>query len=199
MMKILVPLLFALGTALCWGSYGPTLGLARKADPAATAMKPYLAIGGAYLVWAIIGGVIGMTVLGDTFKMSGESSRTITNSETGATITKTGNAGKGMLMAFCAGSLGAFGALSLTLAMSSGGMHIPHVVMPVVFGGAVTVNAIVSKIQHPDLKGSPLLWVGVVGIFACTILVAANTPHATPPKKAPAAEKSVDTPAPAAK
>jgi hypothetical protein len=29
-----------------------------------------------------------------------------------------------------------------------------------------------------------MLWVGIVGIFVCVLIVAANTPHAGPPSKA---------------
>ena len=54
-------------------------------------------------------------------------------------------------------------------------------VMPVVFGGAVTVSALVSVwVTRGQVQTSPWLWVGIVGIFACILLVAYNTPHAAP-------------------
>ena len=51
-MKFL-PVIFALLTALCWGMYGPTIGNAQSRlwSP----FKPYVFIGIAYLVLAIIG------------------------------------------------------------------------------------------------------------------------------------------------
>ena len=85
--------------------------------------KPYVGIGLAYLVIAIAGGLIAMKVIGkDNFKFNDA-------------VTKWG---------FAAGTLGALGALSLTLAMFNGGARIPHAVMPVVFGGAVTITALYS-------------------------------------------------------
>jgi hypothetical protein len=66
-MKDYLPVLFALATALCWGLYGPILGRARVADT--SPFKPYVAIGVAYLVIAILGGLIGMWFQGDTFEV----------------------------------------------------------------------------------------------------------------------------------
>ena len=117
-----LPFVFALGTALCWGLYGPTLGKARLADASLSPFKPYVGIGVAYLVIAIVGGLIGMWYKGDSFEPTGA----------------------GGLWGLAAGTLGALGALSLTLCMFSGGARIPHAVMPVVFGGAVTITALYS-------------------------------------------------------
>jgi hypothetical protein len=58
--------------------------------------------------------------------------------------------------------------------------------MPIVFGGAVTVSALVSvwkESEHTTVN--PLLWVGIVGIVICAAIVAYCTPHAAPPSKAP--------------
>ena len=41
-MKIPLPILFALGTALCWGLYGPTLANARSPERLYSAFKPYV-------------------------------------------------------------------------------------------------------------------------------------------------------------
>ncbi len=175
-MKIPLPVVFALGTALCWGLYGPVLGRARSPEQLYTPFKPYVGIGAAYLVWAILGGMIVMRMNGDNFSLAGPQSRAA-------------------IWGFAAGSLGALGALSLTSAMFSGGAAMPHVVMPVVFGGAVTVTAIVSLVQsHGAARTSPWLWVGIVGMFVCVVLVASNTPHGGPhPPKAPAADTSSET------
>ncbi len=153
-----LPVIFALMTALFWGMYGPALGQSR--GELKSPFKPYVAIGIAYLIWGIIGGVIGMLYKGDTFDFTG----------------------RGATWGLIAGTLGAWGALTLTLAMFSGGIAMPHIVMPIVFGGAVTVSAIVSVITT-KADTNPLLWVGIVGIGICIGIVAYFTPHAGPPHK----------------
>jgi hypothetical protein len=154
------PVLFALLTALFWGLYGPALGQSRSA--LLSPFKPYVAIGIAYLIWGILGGLVGMWFKGDSFAFTGA----------------------GSIWGFAAGSLGAWGALALTLAMFSGGTALPHIVMPIVFGGAVTVSAVVSVLSSKgQVTTSPWLWVGVVGMAICIVLVAYNTPHAPPPSR----------------
>lgn len=169
-MKSALPFIFALGTALCWGLYGPTLGKARMADSAASPFKPYVGIGAAYLVIAIAGGLIAMKLVGrDNFNFNDP-------------VTRWG---------FGAGTLGALGALSLTLAMFNGGAKIPHAVMPVVFGGAVTITAIYTVVSSGGtVKGGPMLWVGIIGMGVSAVIIAANTPHASPAHSKPAATSS---------
>lgn len=159
-MKDPLPILFALLTALFWGTYGPILAESRAFLK--SPFKPYVAIGIAYLVWGIGGGLIGMWYKKDDFSFTGP----------------------GALWGLAAGTLGAWGALTLTLAMFSGGR--PYVVMPIVFGGAVTVSAIFSvwkEREHTSVN--PMLWVGIFGIVICAAIVAYCTPHA-PPKTAKA-------------
>ena len=158
-MKNYLPFLFALGTALCWGLYGPTLGKARLADADLSPFKPYVGIGLAYLVVAIGGGSLGMYFKGDNFDPTAP----------------------GGLWGLAAGMLGATGAFSLTLCMFSGGARIPHAVMPVVFGGAVTVTAIYSVWSSKGaLKGTPMLWLGVGLMLVAVVIITQNTPHAAP-------------------
>jgi len=160
---MLIPILFACGTALCWGLYGPTIQHARSSTGQWSAFKPYVFIGIAYLVWACLGGVAGMMLKKDSFNFVGTHSPAMT-------------------WGFLAGSLGAIGAFSLTSAMLSGGK--PLFVMPIVFGGAVTVTAIVSVLELKDIsKANPMLWVGMLAVVVGVILVAAYTPHGHPPKK----------------
>lgn len=163
---MLVPILFALGTALFWGLYGPTIGNAQVKLPPPegwSPFKPYVFIGVAYLVIAILGGLIAMSMKGDTFSYSGAH----------FTPAKWG---------FLAGCLGALGALCLTSAMmlSKGNALL---VMPIVFGGAVSITAIVSAIK---LRGhttiSPLLWIGMAFVVVGVVIVARNTPHGHAPK-----------------
>jgi hypothetical protein len=142
--------------------YGPTLGKARLADEQLSPFKPYVAIGVAYLVIAIIGGLAGMWVKGDSFEFTG----------------------RGSLWGIVAGTLGALGALFLTLCMFQGGARIPHAVMPVVFGGAVTVTALYGLLtSRQSAHASPMLWVGIVGMLVSVVIITTNTPHATPPPR----------------
>ena len=158
-MKNYLPFLFALGTALCWGLYGPTLGKARLADSDLSPFKPYVGIGIAYLVIAIGGGILGMLYKGDSFDVMS----------------------RGGLWGLAAGTLGALGAFALTLCMFSGGARIPHAVMPVVFGGAVTVTALYTIWSSGgQLRATPVLWLGVIGMLVSVVLITANTPHASP-------------------
>jgi hypothetical protein len=63
--------------------------------------------------------------------------------------------------------------------------------MPIVFGGAVTVSALVSvwkEWEHTTVN--PMLWVGIAGIVICAAIVASNTPTAPPPGKTPESEKT---------
>ncbi len=158
-MKNFLPFLFALGTALCWGLYGPTLGKARLADTDLSPFKPYVGIGIAYLVIAIGGGILGMLYKGDSFDVMS----------------------RGGLWGLAAGTLGALGAFSLTLCMFSGGARIPHAVMPVVFGGAVTITALYTIWSSGgQLRATPMLWLGVSGMLVSVVLITSNTPHASP-------------------
>lgn len=172
-MKLSMPVVFALLTALFWGTYGPTLAESRAFLK--SPFKPYVAIGLAYLLWGVGGGIIGMLYKGDNFSFTGP----------------------GALWGLGAGTLGAWGAFTLTLAMFSGGK--PYIVMPIVFGGAVTVSAIVSvwkESGHAEIN--PILWVGIAGIVVCAAIVAYYTPHAAPspaPAKAATAPASVSPPA----
>ncbi|MEZ5950700.1 MAG: hypothetical protein R3C12_16095 [Planctomycetaceae bacterium] len=143
---------------------------ARSATGEWSPFKPYVFTGVAYLVWAVLGGLLGMYFKNDSYNFSGTHAPSMT-------------------WGFLAGSVGAFGALFLTSAMISGGK--PLFVMPIVFGGAVTVTAIVSVIQLKQVTtASPLLWVGMLLVFVGVVLVARNTPHGHPPKPAAAANPS---------
>jgi drug/metabolite transporter (DMT)-like permease len=165
---MLVPILFALGTAVFWGMYGPAIGNAHSKLPPPdgwSPFKPYVFIGLAYFVLAILGGLIAMHFKGDTFRYSGEH----------WSPAKWG---------FVTGCLGALGGLCLTTAMmmSKGNALL---VMPIVFGGAVSVTALFSVYRLAGaIKISPLLWVGMVLVVGGIVLVARNTPHAAkaPPK-----------------
>ena len=168
--EVVLPIIFALGTAFFWGCYGPTIGNAQapRVDgaPLWSPFKPYLFIGMAYLVIGIIGAAVLMKLKGDTFVFTGQHFATV----------KWG---------FLAGSLGAFGALCLTSAMmfSKGNALL---VMPIVFGGAVSVAALVTVLIN-KYTVSPLLWVGMLITVIGVAMVAMNTPHGHAASPSPAA------------
>jgi hypothetical protein len=159
-MKLLLPVMFAVATALFWGLYGPILAKARTAE--GSPFKPYVMIGVAYLVIGIFGGIIGMLVNRESFEFTG----------------------MGVRWGLAAGVLGALGALTLTWCMFSGGSRVPHAMMPIVFGGAVAVTALYTVVSSGGkLHASPMLWVGIVGMLISIVIITTNTPHPSPAAK----------------
>lgn len=154
--------------ALFWGMYGPTLSGARSPAREWGPFKPYIFIGVAYLVIAIIGGSIMMKfAFNDNFDF-------------------TGKYAPAMKWGFLAGCLGACGALALTFALTKAGGK-PSYVMPIVFGGAVSVNAIAAYMGlHQGETVNPLMWVGMLLVAVGICLTAYHTPHGHPPAKKPA-------------
>lgn len=169
---------FALGVALCWGLYGPTLTNARAPKGEWGPFKPYLFIGVAYLVIAIIGGALMMKLaFNDNFDYSGQYM-------------------PAMKWGFFAGCLGAMGALCLTVALTKAGGK-PSYVMPIVFGGAVTVNAIVAYFSlHQGESVNPLMWLGMVLVAVGICLTAGYTPHGHAPAKPAGGESALEVAAP---
>ena len=172
----------ALLVALCWGLYGPTLANARSPAREWGPFKPYVFIGMAYLVLAIVGGSLMMKfAFNDNFDY-------------------TGKYFPAMKWGFFAGCLGALGALALTFSLTKAGGK-PAYVMPIVFGGAVTVNAIAAYLSlHPGEKTNPLMWIGMALVAVGICLTAGFTPHGHAPAKNPdeahAAVESPETAAP---
>jgi len=144
--------LFAMGTATFWGLYGPALGNARVKGE--TPFKVYIFIGLAYLVWGIIGGAIMTRVTGGNFVFKQNM----------------------ITWGFIAGSLGAFGALCLTFAMFKA--KNAGLVMPVVFGGATSIAAIASIIQHKTYNNIDYRQIlGFVFVVIGVVLIQMFTAH----------------------
>jgi uncharacterized membrane protein len=131
----MVWVMFALGAALAWGLYGPTLhrGQVMLGSP----FRSLLCVGVAYF---LIGVLVPVAVLGAQGELRGFSSGGVTWATVG-------------------GALGALGAICIINAFKTGG--IPTYVMPLVFGGAPVVNVIFSMLLHPPhTRPNPLLYVG---------------------------------------
>ena len=128
-------IVFAIGAALSWGLYGPTLhrGQVLLGHP----MRALLCVGVAYFLVAIL-------IPGGSLVAQGQ--------------LRPFN-GSGAFYATMGGVLGAFGAIFVIWEFQAGG--IPTYVMPIVFAGAPVVNVIYSMWTHPPkLAPSPLLYVG---------------------------------------
>lgn len=145
-------IVFALLTALFWGMYGPALQTSRVVGQ--SPFKPFMLIGVAYLVFGILGGVIGILATKDNFQF--------------APVT--------VKWGFIAGSLGAFGALTLTLALFKS--RAPDLVMPIVFGGATLVSVVIGLSQKRELfSAHPMQYVGTLAVVIGVILVQAYASH----------------------
>lgn len=139
-------ILCAVGAALSWGLYGPTLhkGQVLLGHP----MRAFLCVGLAYLLVAVL-------IPGGTLVGQGE---------------MRGFNGAGVAAATAAGVVGAFGALFVIWAFRAGG--VPTYVMPLVFGGAPLVNTAYSMWLHPPKAApSPMLWIGFLLVSAGAAMV----------------------------
>lgn len=168
-----------LATALFWGTYGPFLQWGHG-DMGSGRMRPFICVGIAYLMVAVVGPILLISVFG---------------MEKGAGLFH-GWTPSGIWWSFIAGIAGAFGALGMLLAFNFGGK--PHYVPPLIFGLAPVVNAFFTISMNAQLReqlaqnvvrssffGAGLL---MVAVGAVTVLVAA--PKGGPPKPAPAPEVS---------
>lgn len=139
---------FALGAALSWGLYGPSLhqGQVKLGSP----FRALLCVGIAYFI-------IGVMVPAAVLASQGQLNK--------------GWSMDGAFGATAAGALGALGAVFIIYAFRAGG--IPTYVMPLVFGGAPVVNVLFTMYLHPPKETpNPLLWVGfaLVTIGASLVL-----------------------------
>ena len=133
----MVWVMFAIGAALCWGLYGPTLhrGQVALGNP----FRALLCVGVAYFLIGVLVPVIALSAQG---QLNGF------------------NAG-GITWATIGGALGAAGAVCIIYAFKTGGL--PTYVMPLVFGGAPIVNVLFSMYLHPPhTRPNPLLYVGFI-------------------------------------
>jgi drug/metabolite transporter (DMT)-like permease len=141
-------ILFAIGAALSWGLYGPSLhqGQTKLGSP----FRALLCVGLAYFVIGVIIPVIALASQGE--------------------LTGRGWNASGAIGATLAGGLGALGAVFIIYAFRAGGL--PAYVMPIVFGGAPVINVVFTMYLHPPkTTPNPLLWVGMALVAAGATLV----------------------------
>jgi uncharacterized membrane protein len=130
-------ILFAVGAALSWGLYGPSLhrGQVQLGNP----FRALLCVGVAYFLIGVLVPVVMLWSQGD-----------LNNFTSGGTTWAT-----------IGGALGALGAICIIYAFKTGGL--PTYVMPLVFGGAPMVNVLFSMWLHPPKTApNPLLFVGFI-------------------------------------
>jgi drug/metabolite transporter (DMT)-like permease len=130
-------IIFALGAAVSWGLYGPSLhrGQVELGSP----LRALLCVGVAYFLIGVLVPLIGLWYQGDL---------------NGFTL-------KGSALAGLGGALGAIGAVCIIFAFKSGGL--PTYVMPLVFAGAPIINVLFSMWLHPPKTSpNPLLYLGFV-------------------------------------
>jgi len=146
--RSMIWILFAVGAALAWGLYGPTLhrGQTALGNP----FRALLCVGVAYF---LIGVLVPVFVLLSQGNLSAK-----------------GFNAEGITWATIGGALGAVGAVCIIYAFKTGGL--PTYVMPLVFGGAPVVNVLVSMWMHPPKTSpNPLLYVGFLLVTAGAGLV----------------------------
>jgi len=167
MKSFLFVLLFTGLTAISWGVYGPVLRNG-QADMEGSHWRPFVCVGAAYFVIAIV-------VPGILLRLYGEKGQWTS---------------QGTIWSLVAGAAGAIGALGIILAFNNRGS--PVYVMPLVFGCAPVVNTVYTILSSKgQLKPGPVFIAGLILVAAGAVTVLVFKP--SPAKAAPVpAEKSVD-------
>ena len=174
---------FALCTALFWGTYGPLLQRGHQYMESDGRLRPFICVGVAYLLVAIVGPILVMYLTG--MEMDTEKGRGLFH---GWSIS-------GILMSTLAGGVGALGAFTLIMALNYGGPRSPLFVMPIVFGCAPIVSTFFSMFLNKSLTQiSPFFAAGLllVAVGAVTILVTAPRPKPASHGAKPAAAAKQD-------
>jgi hypothetical protein len=180
-----------LATALCWGVYGPLLQWGHGAMGTGR-LRPFICVGIAYVIIAIVGPILLMTVTG--MENEGGLAHGWTN--------KTGGGVSGIFWSLMGGTAGALGALGVILALNYGGL--PGYVMPVVFGVAPVINTAFTMYFAGTYKNlepvrGGLYFAGLLLVVMGASLVLLFAPKPAPKKSPEAAKPGITTPATEAK
>jgi hypothetical protein len=157
---------FAICTAIFWGTYGPLLQKGHHFMGSGR-LRPFICVGIAYLLVAIIGPIIVMYLTG--MEMQTEKGKGLAHGWTTS----------GVIWSIFAGGVGALGAFTLIMAINYGGPRSPLYVMPIVFGCAPVVSTFTSMYFNKTLgQISPFFAAGLIltAAGAVTILVTAPRP-----------------------
>jgi len=144
-------------TALCWGAYGPVLHKG-QAKMQGSRLRPFLCVGLAYFVIAVVAPLFMLGVLEDPGSFDNFS---------------------GIAWSFAAGATGAIGALGIIYAFNFGGK--PLYVMPLVFGFAPVVNTF-YEIATKNLYGHvpQLFFVSLAMVILGAVMVLVLAPRKKP-------------------
>jgi hypothetical protein len=174
----IVASVFALCTALFWGTYGPLLSRGHHLMGTEGRFRPFICVGVAYLLVAIIGPILMMYTTGID---KGEGVLH------GWTLS-------GIIWSTVAGAVGALGAFTLIMALGAGGPSSPGYVMPIVFGFAPVISTFTTMYMNNLLgKISPFFAAGLILIVAGAITVLFTAPK--PPRKHPSPSEHTAKPA----
>jgi hypothetical protein len=171
-----------LATALFWGMYGPLLQWGHLAMGSGR-LRPFICVGIAYFLIAILGPILVMTLTG-------------MENEQGFFRGWIDRGPAGIFWSIMGGSAGALGALGVILALNYGGQ--PSYVMPVVFGCAPIVNTAFTMYfsgawrQVQGVQGS-LYFAGLILVAVGAVCVLMFAPKPAP--KATQAAAAVTQPA----
>jgi hypothetical protein len=163
-------------TVVSWGVYGPVLHHGQATmDPTAglTRLRPLICVGLAYFAIAVVLPLIAIHLLGVEQERQWST--------------------EGFWWSFGGGAVGALGAIGIVIALSNGGS--PSYVMPLVFGGAPVVNAIVTIVVARNfhlVTERPLFIVGLITVVVGAVLVMTNAPPPAKPHAATHDAKAVE-------
>lgn len=161
MAKLGPVLFFVAMTFLSWGSYGILLNWG-KADMEGSALRPFVGVGLAYFLIAV---VVPLAVL--------------------AVKPEKGNwSFRGSMLSVLAGTVGALGALGVILALVYRGD--PIYVMPLIFGGAPVVNTLVTMaLSKTQKEVPPIFALGLLLVVAGSVgVLVTRPPHSPKPATA---------------
>jgi hypothetical protein len=174
MIKLPLVLLFTAMTALSWGVYGILLheGTDRLGH---SSLRAFIGVGIAYFLIAVLVPAIWL----------------------GSKSEKGHWSVYGTILSLLAGTVGALGALGVTLAVAFKGD--PIYVMPIVFGGAPVVNTLVTSwINKSFSQIKPLFLLGLVLVAVGAVGVLINKPKPAKPVAAETGEEVKDNSSPVA-
>jgi len=166
-------LLFILVAIVSWGVYGPMLKEGQTEMHGT--WRPFMCVGLAYFVIAVVVPLILLQLFGEKGHWSGS----------------------GVLWSIIAGICGAVGALGVILAAKNGGNML--YVMPLVFGGAPVVNSIIAiYLAGAQKQVGPIFLAGLIVVIAGAVTVMLTAPRPQHPAVATTTSSAANTASPPA-